>query len=331
MHIPDNRTDPTVIPSSSLIGFLERFPWRFGAKGVKYRPSAADLQEHPGSMRRYAQEDEPLMEATEDDADHSPNGRYRSATQSSRGTTNSLSSRGDLFPSDDEEDAVPLDDEFALAFGRRGTGLESDDQSGTKSEMVRSASGTSSLEGASSKKSKRKKKRSSTKSPMSADAELVQSIETPSIAYLKIEEERAAREEEAMVERNRLAAQELAMKRGLDQANADMVRNNQMIFSRNKGANMLYSLLLYHSPTNIQTRGLPRNTFPQQAGTNFLKVIPGNLVVHHSDGFLVTTLNPFHPSHSRHLMSQNTARETRRGVSHLRRLKITHYLFTCMI
>lgn len=232
VHIPDNRTDPTVIPSSSLIGFLERFPWRFGAKGVKYRPSAADLQEHPGSMRRYAQEDEPLMEATENDADHSPNGRDRSATQSSRGTTNSLSSRGDLFPSDDEEDAVPLDDEFALAFGRRGTGVESDDQSGTKSEMVRSASGTSSLEAASSKKSKRKKKkRSSTKSPVSGDADFVQSIDTPSIADLKIEEERAAREEEAMIERNRLAAQELAMKRGLEQANT-VVRNVTIILSR---------------------------------------------------------------------------------------------------
>lgn len=180
-------------------------------------------------MRRYAQEDEPLMEATEDDVDRSPNGRDRSATQSSRGTTNSLSSRGDLFPSDDEEDAVPLDDEFALAFGRRGTGLESDDQSGTKTEMVRSASGTSSLEGTSSKKSKRKKKRSSTKSPMSAEAELVQNIDTPSIADLKIEEERAAQEEEARVEKNRLAAQELAMKRGLDQANTDTVRNNQVI------------------------------------------------------------------------------------------------------
>lgn len=229
VHIPDNRTDPTVIPSSSLIGFLERFPWRFGAKGVKYRPSAADLQEHPGSMRRYTHEDAPLMEATEDDAAHSPNGRNRSTTQTSRGTANSLSSRGDLFPSDDEEDAVPLDDEFALAFGRRGTGLESDDQSGTKSEMVRSASGTSSLEGTSSKKSKRKKKRSSTKSLMSADAELVHSIDTPAITDLKLEEERAAQEEEAMIERNRLAAQELALKRGLDHPNTDMVRNDKVI------------------------------------------------------------------------------------------------------
>lgn len=229
IHIPDNRSDPTVIPSSSFLGFLERFPWRFGAKGVKYRPSVADLQEHPGGSHRHTQEDEPLMEATEDEAGliaYSPNPRNRSATQSSRGTFNSLSSRGDLLPSDDEEDAVPLDDEFALVFGRRGTGLESDDQSGTKVEMVRSASGTSSLGGASSKKSqrkKKKKKRSSTKSSTSPAEDIVHSLDKPSIADLKIEEERAAREEDIAVERKRLAAHELALKRGLDQAKADMV------------------------------------------------------------------------------------------------------------
>lgn len=228
VHNPDNRPDPTVIPTSSFIGFLQRFSWRFGAKGVKYRPSAADLQEHPGGSHRHTHEDEPLMEASEDEAgpiSYGQDGRNRSATQSSRGTYNSLSSRGDLLPSDDEEDAVPLDDEFALVFGRRGTGLESDDQSGTKVEMVRSASGTSSLGGASSKKSKRKsetKKRLSTQSSMSP-AEDVHSLDKPSIADLMIEEERAAREEDAAIERRRLAAHELASKRGLDEAKADMV------------------------------------------------------------------------------------------------------------
>ncbi|KAJ5333514.1 uncharacterized protein N7506_007297 [Penicillium brevicompactum] len=214
VHIPDNRVDPTVIPSSSLLGFLERFPWRFGARGVKYRPSAADLQEHPGA-RRYAHEDEPLMEATDDEMPISPtpNRRNRSATQSSRGTENSLSSRGDLFPSDEEEDAVPLDDEFALAFGRRGTGLESDDQSGPRSE-IKSGS-ASSLGGDSSKKTKRKKKRSAKRSPSYNDS-VLQSVETPSLADLKSEEQRAAQEEEATIARRRLAAQELAFSRGLD-------------------------------------------------------------------------------------------------------------------
>lgn len=214
VHIPDNRTDPTVIPSSSFLGFLERFPWRLGARGVKYRPSAADLQEHPGGSRRYAQEDEPLMETTDEEdgrVSYSPNGRNRSTTQSSEGTTNSLSSRGDLLPSDEEEDAVPLDDEFALTFGRRGTGLESDDQSGTKPELAKSASASSSLGGASSRKTKRKKKRSSTKSATTPDA-----VRTPSMANLKLEEELAARQEELDIERKRVAAHELALSRGLE-------------------------------------------------------------------------------------------------------------------
>ena len=227
VHIPDNHSDPTVIPSSSFLGFLERFPWRLGAKGVKYRPSAADLQENPGNTRRDAHEDEPLMEVTEDDEGHTldgQNGRNRSATQSSRATSNSLSSRGDLFPSDDEEDAVPLDDEFALAFGRRGTGLESDDQSGSRFNLVRSASGTSSLGGTSSKNSKQKqKKRSTTKTPRDLDAEPVPSTDTPSLEDLKLEEERAAQEEELAIDQKRLAAQELALKRGLDPGNTDVV------------------------------------------------------------------------------------------------------------
>ncbi|KAJ5788328.1 hypothetical protein N7457_003318 [Penicillium paradoxum] len=222
VHIPDNRADPTVIPSSSLLGFLERFPWRFGARGVKYRPSAADLQEHPGA-RRYAHEDEPLMEAMDDDAGRlSPdiNGRHRSATQSSRATENSLSSRGDLFPSDEEEDAVPLDDEFALAFGRRGTGLESDDQSGAKSEVIKSGS-ASSVGDASVDKKKRKKKRSQRRSTSYSNAAFSQGASTPSMADLKTEEERAALVEEAAIARKRLAAHELALSRGLDPRGSD--------------------------------------------------------------------------------------------------------------
>lgn len=218
VHIPDNRTDPTIIPSSSLLGFLERFPWRFGARGVKYRPSAADLQEQPSGLHRFAQEEEPLMEAADEDLirpSNSPDGRNRSATQSSLGTTNSLSSRGDLFPSDEEEDAVPLDDEFAFVLGHRGTGLEDDDQSGTKSEMAKPASGTSSLTGTSSKKKAKRKKKRSTKSPAS-DVAVVQGLDTPSMADLKLEEQHAALEEESAIQRRRAGAHELALSRGLE-------------------------------------------------------------------------------------------------------------------
>ncbi|KAF7718038.1 Uncharacterized protein PECH_002371 [Penicillium ucsense] len=223
VHTSDSRDDPTVIPKSSFLGFLERLPWRIGPKGVKYRPSAADLQEHPGSHHRHVQEDEPLMEASEDEQEHvsyQNGGRQRSATQSSRGTTNSLSSRGDLFPSD-EEDAVPLDDEFALTLGRRNTGLESDDQSGNISKMARSSSGTSSLGGASSKNSKRRKKRrSSTKTATRPDSDVASGNEMPSLADLKVEEEQVAQEEESAVESKRIAAQDLAIKRGLEPSRA---------------------------------------------------------------------------------------------------------------
>ncbi|KAJ5083219.1 hypothetical protein N7456_012646 [Penicillium angulare] len=231
VHLPDDQRDPTVIPSSSLIGFLERFPWRFGAKGVKYRPSAADLQDHPGGSRRYAHEDEPLMEDTNEDGGQVPYGgnrRNRSGTESSRGTSNSLSSRGDLLPSD-EEDAVPLDDEFAFAFGRRGTGLESDDQA-SKSEIMISASSTSSMGDASSKKSNRKKKnkkqrrRPSTKSLKDADQQVMHGVGDSSMASLKREEDQAVFDEEYAITLKRVAAQELAAKRELDPAKLQMVR-----------------------------------------------------------------------------------------------------------
>ncbi|KAJ5273450.1 hypothetical protein N7478_008575 [Penicillium angulare] len=166
LYIPDHTSDPTVIPSSSRIGFLERFPWRFGAKGVKYHPSAAGLQEHPGSHRldvnegEGESESEPLMGAVADGGQVSfhnngkephPNGGG-SGTASLGGASSLLSPRGDLFQSDEEEeDAVPLDDEFAFAFARRESGLGSDDQA-SKAGTVRSATSTSSLGDASTRK-----------------------------------------------------------------------------------------------------------------------------------------------------------------------------------
>ncbi|PWY93606.1 hypothetical protein BO94DRAFT_347308 [Aspergillus sclerotioniger CBS 115572] len=223
--VSDDRNDPTVIPSSSFLGFLERFPWRFGARGLKYRPSAADLQEHPAGLRRFEHEDEPLIEEPEENegpAASVRNGRYRSSTQSSRDTTNSLSSRGDLIPSDEEEDAVPLDDEFALALAsRRGTGLDSIDLIGDKPASMRSVSGTFSLRTtASSKETKMKNKKRSSRlrSPHGSYVEVTHEVGTPTLADLKKEEERAALEEESEIARRRLAAQQLASNRGLDQA-----------------------------------------------------------------------------------------------------------------
>lgn len=218
--VPDDRNDPTVIPSSSVLGFLERFRWRFGSRGLKYRPSAADLQEHPGGLRNYTHEGEPLMEATDEAGERvadGKNARDRSTTQSSRETTTSLSSRGDLIPSDDEEDAVPLDDEFALALGRRG--LDTDDQLGQPEIARRSTSGTISSKTTTSSKASKKmnNRRSRQKSNRASDPEIIQDVNMAYLSDLNKEEERAAFEEESNIAKKRKAAKKLALKRGLEQ------------------------------------------------------------------------------------------------------------------
>lgn len=217
--LPDERTDPTVIPKSSFLGFLERFPWKIGARGIRYKPSAADLQENPGGLRRHIYEDEPLMETAEeneDSLDHRKGTRQRSGTHSSRDTNNSLSSRGDLIPSDEEEDAVPLDDEFAFALGRRGTGFSSEDPFG-KPNFSRRSSGTPA-----SKASKRKSKGDRGISPRKSDYEVIYDGEMPVMVDLKKEEEQAKLEEEAEIARKRLAAHKLAVSRGLESAGEEV-------------------------------------------------------------------------------------------------------------
>ncbi|KAN0075622.1 hypothetical protein V8E54_006892 [Elaphomyces granulatus] len=227
--LPDERHDPTVIPKSSVLGFLERFPWRIGSRGIKYRPSAADLQERPGRVRADIHENQPLMEATDEsdgdsehggaDRDGKP-GRTRSGTQSSRETSNSLSSRGDLIPSDDEEDAVPLDDEFAVALTRRGTGFSSEDQlSGKPNVARRSGSGTASRDTASrdSRSTGRGKVRGDSKGRSSGTSDVEIIRDTEPLGDLLKEEESVKIHEESEIAKNRLAAHRLAINRGLGQ------------------------------------------------------------------------------------------------------------------
>lgn len=100
----DGGPDPTIIPNTSYFGFLGRVP--FMRSTLRYKPSAADLQEHPqlkghGSGRGVFR-------------------RQRSSTNSSRETEDSLRSRADLFPSEDEADAVPLGDEFDVGLRSSG-------------------------------------------------------------------------------------------------------------------------------------------------------------------------------------------------------------------
>lgn len=102
--------DPTVIPSTSMFGFMTRFGVR--GRGMRYKPSAANLQEHPirgGSW------------------DESVSGRKRSGTESSAASQgDSLRSRGDLWPSEDEDDAVVIGDDVFVGVDGNGTGSDND-------------------------------------------------------------------------------------------------------------------------------------------------------------------------------------------------------------
>lgn len=218
MGKPKDGSDPNIVPKSSVFGFLERLPWKIGGKGFKYRPSASDLQENVGRGRG---EGEPLIEEGEEtgvDAARGRNGRNRSGTTSSRSTTNSLSSRGDLFPSEDEDDAIPLDDEFAMVLERRNTGPTSDDHSSGKIGGSRPAGSRTSTKTGSSRDTKstaaKRRATSASSGNVSGLAE-AEDEDVPSMTDLKQEEEHLSREEEAQIEKKRQAAQILAQQRGL--------------------------------------------------------------------------------------------------------------------
>jgi hypothetical protein len=214
----DRRSDLNVVPKSSMFGFLERLPWKIGGRGVRYRPSVADLQENIG---RGSREAEPLIEGSDDSGAETRRNRHarnRSGTANSRSTTNSLSSRGDLLPSEDEDDAVPLDDEFAMVLERRNTGATSDDRSSKKSATKKPARSHTSTKTVSSKdtKSSRKKRRStSVSSGKVSDVSRPTEAEATLMIDLKQEEEQACREEEAEIRTKRGLAQQLALERGL--------------------------------------------------------------------------------------------------------------------
>ncbi|KAK3178261.1 hypothetical protein OEA41_000394 [Lepraria neglecta] len=206
--------DPNVVPQSTIFGFLERLPWKIGGRGRRYRPGVADLQENVG---RGGVEAEPLIADGEDEG-RGRHGRSRSGTVGSRDTTNSLSSRGDLFPSEDEDDAVPLDDEFAMVLERRTTGATSDDHSSKKKGKKRLSASRTSTKSTSTKETRSlKKRRRGTSTSSGKESGLAESAEEemPSMVDLKQEEERVRREEEAQVEERRQAAHRLARERGL--------------------------------------------------------------------------------------------------------------------
>lgn len=217
--------DPTVIPSTSALGFLGRLPFKLGGT-LRYKPSAADLQDHPGARGTEIREDEgePLMGDHDEDERDGTKGhtRNRSSTASSGETSDSFRSRGDLFPSDGEDDAVPLDDEFAMVLERRMTNTADDRSSGkTRSSKGKRPSGSrnasrtmsrTTLPSQSRPGAGRTSSSSLTHTPDMASPGLVK---VPSLTDLQQEEERVRHEEEQEVERKRQAAAKLAMERGL--------------------------------------------------------------------------------------------------------------------
>lgn len=205
--------DPNMVPQSSMFGFLERLPWKIGGRGARYKPNVANLQSNIGKR---AQEAEPLLNESDEEQRRGRHGRTRSETMGSRSTTNSLSSRGDLFPSDDEADAIPIDDEFAMALERRTTGTRSDDHSSGKGGGKQPSASRSSTKTTSSRDSKsvhnavRGTSASSGKVPKKSQ---VDAGHIPSMTDSKQEDEGMRRQEEAEVERRRQGTPQLYSER----------------------------------------------------------------------------------------------------------------------
>lgn len=209
-----NEHDPTIIPSTQPIGFLSKLPWRMGGT-LRYKPSAADLQDNPG--RHEDGEAEPLL-GSEDDSDFQLHvARKRSGTTGSGDTSDSYRSRGDLFPSDGEgeEDAVPLDDEITYEM------VHKDDRSSGKSGRTQSSKGKglagsrtvsrTTLGSIRSRDSLRLSRRSSSQ-PAAPDIENV-----PSLAELDREEQQQREAEDEEIARKKEVATILAAERGLDE------------------------------------------------------------------------------------------------------------------
>ncbi|KAJ9155990.1 hypothetical protein NKR19_g4268 [Coniochaeta hoffmannii] len=226
--------DPTVIPSTAPLGFLGRLPFRIGGT-LRYKPSAANLKEHPGqhAHEEMGMEREPLLgngeeeRAVEEHGGEDRQKRQRSNTAGSGATSDSYRSRNDLFPSDGEgeEDAVPLDDEFAVALDRvddrgsnktrssKGKRVEGRSNSGLSLNLARTVSRTT----IGSTLSRDSKRRSSDVSMRQVDG--AAEIATPTMEDLHFEEEQARREEEEEVERKRRRAAQVALERGLSRDN----------------------------------------------------------------------------------------------------------------
>ncbi|KAF3038807.1 hypothetical protein E8E12_005153 [Didymella heteroderae] len=229
--------DPTIIPSSSYFGFLGRLPFKLGSKGLRYKPSAADLTEHPGALRRSIEEGQPLIEDSEEDhaSDYKTHRRARSNTHTSGHTTDSFSSRGDIFPSEDElDDAVPLDDEFTIALERRTTGQWEDSANKSTGSGKNTRSNSKRPSRSASSRTVSSGRRSDEARESQKASSIIEEVDVPTLDELEREEERLRLDDEAELERKRATAQQLAVQRGLAPSDPSSARTRSR--SRNGDA-----------------------------------------------------------------------------------------------
>ncbi|KAL7919802.1 hypothetical protein ACQKWADRAFT_187127 [Trichoderma austrokoningii] len=219
----NSEQDPTIIPSTQPIGFLSKLPWKMGGT-LRYKPSAADLQEHPGARKHEYTETQPLLGAEDDDSDHGEllqpsRSRKRSGTTGSGATSDSYRSRGDLFPSDGEgdEDAIALDDEVTYDMIRK------DDRS-SRSGRTPSSKGKRPAHTVSRTVSRTTLGSVASRESLglglaifgAVSQESVQDAQPlPSLRDLELEEERLGREEAEELAKKKEAAVQLALERGL--------------------------------------------------------------------------------------------------------------------
>ncbi|KAF3914685.1 hypothetical protein AA313_de0205825 [Arthrobotrys entomopaga] len=239
----DGEQDPTIIPNTAALGFLSYFPWVRKRQQLRYKPSAADLQDHPGGYggvggefreNDEVEETEALLGVRRGSSDSNERGgrrsrsrrRGRSGTTSSGDTTDTFRSRADLFPSEDEDDAVPLDDEFEI-------NLEPDSASGRRSKRGprRRPTGDTTSSGLSGNGSLGSPAQGGRKTPASDEYRIEDDIDIDDDAReidlvspgfsrrrseeeLRREEEANRREEEQASEMRREAAKRLALSRG---------------------------------------------------------------------------------------------------------------------
>jgi len=213
----DEEADPTTIRKSSIFGFMERLPFKVGPRSLRYRPSAADLKDRSRGKKRLDPSADVLEEEEYTEQAAQPfKGRKRSTTQTSGHTIESLSSRGDIFPSDDEDDAIPLDDEFELGLERlERRNTDDDASSGRTPRSRRSANSQTTSRTHSARKLRRqnsaKSQPDSLQRSISSDSRIVV---ISSLSELLNEEHKLQQEEEDEIEKKRDAARKLALESG---------------------------------------------------------------------------------------------------------------------